>query len=486
VRRPASDGRGSSSQIRRWRGATTKDSTREFEEEPTLPAANLAGETRATHLRDAAQVARRQTSARRSRVVVALLALVSGAAALVAPAAPAGAQGGCGAGDGPVSVVEVDGLIDPVLTRLVEDQIEDATDACALALVLQFDSGGVVIDDADLEDLVARIDGAELPVAVWVGPQGSRATGDAVDVLAAADVVGVPVGSTIEVTAELLDARGVDADAQGTVRVGDRIGAERAVELGLVDNDAPTILTFVAELEGFETEVVDGERRPVTQVTFSGLDILGELAHTVASPNVAYLLFTIGLALLLFEMFTAGVGIAGMVGAGALVLGCYGLGVLPTRPVGVVLLAFAFFGYAVDVQTGVPRVWTGIATLSFVAGSLLLFDGVSISWLTLLIVFVGVTLGMVAGMPTMVRSRFSTPTIGRDWMIGELGAARTDIDPDGIVTLRDAPWRARTNRATPIRKDEPARVVAIEGLVLEVEPEEGGARDYRERARSSE
>ena len=104
----------------------------------------------------------------------------------------------------------------------------------------------------------------------------------------------------------------------------------------------------------------------------------------------------------------------------------------------------------------------------------------------LLIAFVGVTLGMVAGMPTMVRSRFSTPTIGRDWMIGELGSARTDIDPDGVITLRDAPWRARTNRATPIRRDEPARVVAIEGLVLEVEPEEGGARDYRERARSGE
>jgi membrane-bound serine protease (ClpP class) len=96
------------------------------------------------------------------------------------------------------------------------------------------------------------------------------------------------------------------------------------------------------------------------------------------------------------------------------------------------------------------------------------------------------TLAMVGGMPTMVRSRFSTPTIGRDWMIGELGAARTDIDPDGVVTVRDAPWRARTNRATPIRKDEPARVVAIEGMVLEVEPEEGGARDYREPTPSGE
>ena len=40
---------------------------------------------------------------------------------------------------------------------------------------------------------------------------------------------------------------------------------------------------------------------------------------------------------------------------------------------------------------------------------------------------------------------------------------------------------ARTNRATPIAAGDPVRVVAIEGLELEVEPEEGGARDYRDR-----
>jgi membrane-bound serine protease (ClpP class) len=415
----------------------------------------------------------------------AALALAAGMVALAAPS-PAGAQATCEPGSGPVAVVEVDGLIDPVLVDLVEDQIDRATDTCALALVLQFDSGGAVVSGDRLDRLVAEIESAEVPIGVWVGPSGSRATGEAVRLVAAADLTGVAPGSSIEVTPALLEARGLTASDLGATDVGDRVGARRAVDLGLVDNDAPTILEYVVQIEGFETRVVDGRRQPVTEVTFGGLSLVGQLMHTVASPAVAYLLFVIGLSLLLFELFTAGVGIAGMVGAGSLVLGCYGLAVLPTRPLGVALLLLAMFGYGVDVQTGVPRFWTGIATVSFVVGSLVLFDGVSISWLTLLVAFVGITLGMVAGMPTMVRSRFSTPTIGRDWMIGELGSARTDIDPDGVITLRDAPWRARTNRATPIRKDEPARVVAIEGLVLEVEPEEGAARDYRERARSGE
>ena len=84
-------------------------------------------------------------------------------------------------------------------------------------------------------------------------------------------------------------------------------------------------------------------------------------------------------------------------------------------------------------------------------------------------------------MPAMVRTRFSTPTIGREWMIGEMGRAVTAIDPDGTVQVRDALWRAYTNRATPIDELDRVRVIGIEGLVLEVEPEEGAARDYRER-----
>jgi membrane-bound serine protease (ClpP class) len=84
-------------------------------------------------------------------------------------------------------------------------------------------------------------------------------------------------------------------------------------------------------------------------------------------------------------------------------------------------------------------------------------------------------------MTAMLRSRFGTPTVGREGMIGELGLAEVDIDPDGVARVREALWRARTNRATPVKHGEIVRVVAVEGLVLEVEPETGGARDHRDR-----
>jgi membrane-bound serine protease (ClpP class) len=89
-------------------------------------------------------------------------------------------------------------------------------------------------------------------------------------------------------------------------------------------------------------------------------------------------------------------------------------------------------------------------------------------------------LTFIVGMPSMVRTRFATPTIGREWMIGELGSVVERVDPDGVVEVREARWRARTNRATPVETGQQIRVTAIDGVTLEVEPLDGGAKDYRE------
>lgn len=404
---------------------------------------------------------------------------------LVGPAPSAGAAPGQDSppdGEpGYVAVIEVSGLLDRVLVDFVDTQISRAEEQGAIALVLQLNSTGAVVSDGRLDELVDRIQEAGVPVDVWVGPSGSSAFAGATEVAAAARTVGVAPKSRIEITRTLLG----DGTLRGNAAVGDKVGADTAVELGLADNAAPTIGEFILGLDGVESRVVgtgaDRQREPVSQARFGQLPLSGQLMHTVASPPVAYLLFAIGLALILFELFTAGVGVAGMVGAGATVLGAYGLAALPTNPVAIALILLAMFGYGIDVQTGVPRVWSAIATVSFTIGSLVLYDGISLSWITLLVAIAGMAVAMVAGMPAMVRTRFSTPTIGREWMVGEVGVAHGAVSPDGIVTVRGAPWRARTNRATPVEAGEQVRVVSIDGLLLEVEPLEGGATDHRER-----
>ena len=417
-----------------------------------------------------------------------VLLLVAGLAGPVAAqgtdTTAATTDGSEGADIGYVAVVKVSGLLDPVMVDFVERSVDDAEEGGAEALILQTNSTGVVVDDATYAALLERIADATVPVDVWVGPSGSDLTGPAAQLVGVADEVGMAPGTSLgdagEPVSDVVDDR-VDPIRDRTVN------AEEALELGITSFPAPTIGDFLINLPQVETREVtpdDGgqtRREPVTQVRFGQISLMSQLMHTVASPAVAYLLLAVGLALMIFELFTAGVGVAGVVGAGSFVLACYGLVVLPTRWWAVGLMVAAMLAFAVDVQTGVPRFWTAVGVVLFVAASFTMFDGMSLSWVTLLVGIVGVLLTFLAGMPSMVRTRFSTPTIGREWMVGELGRAVTSVDPDGVVQIREALWRASTNRATPIDELDRVRVTGIDGLVLEVEPEEGGARDYRER-----
>ncbi|MEZ5227056.1 MAG: hypothetical protein R2710_10385 [Acidimicrobiales bacterium] len=122
-----------------------------------------------------------------------------------------------------------------------------------------------------------------------------------------------------------------------------------------------------------------------------------------------------------------------------LVMGCYGLAVLPVRTSAVVMLVLALLAFAVDIQTNIPRLYSGVGMVLFAIGTLTLYDGVSMSVITIGVGLIGAALYAYTGMPSMVRTRFSSPTIGRSWIIGEFGEATSDIDPEGTVVVRDAP-----------------------------------------------
>jgi membrane-bound serine protease (ClpP class) len=436
---------------------------------------------------------------RRLAIALAVLGVLG---VVLATGGSAGAQDAPGPTTAPVDVFEVSGYIDAPVADGIKSAIERAESDGAQALVLQMNSPGAVVSRDRMAELAAQIHNATVPVTIWVGPSGAKAKGLAGQLLGAAAVTGMAPGSRLGDFGAPLDVPGVPLEfgrATDQLRTG-TLGetdarAAGALKVGVDDSGTPTLGDFIVVLDGVQaggktldtaTVVQKGDelRRERNGPTrFAKLGLLPRLMHTVASPPVAYLLLTIGLCLLVFEFFTAGVGIAGSVGAACIVLGCYGAAALPTRPWAFALLVLSILAFAIDVQTGVPRFWTGVGVVSYVVASLFLYDGMYVSWVTLLAGIGGVLLAFLTGMPAMVRTRFATPTIGREWMIGEPGEAVVAVDPEGIVSVRGAQWRARTNRATPIAAGEPLRVVAIDGVTLEVAPEIGAAEDYRERSR---
>lgn len=441
--------------------------------------------------------------------------LLLGAAVLgFAPAAEAGPR--TTRPTGGIDIVKVDGFLDATNLDFVVESIHAANDRGSSLLILQIDSPGAL--DTDVNEILDAIDASDVPIAAWVGPSGAAAGGGAALLVAGAHLNGIAQGSSVgaavpltldgshdrspaAVTAQIaaLDrARGRSADGARTLanRTSTAAAAKRA---GVVERISPTLGDFIVGVDGETVTTADGahtlstakvvgtgedrRRQPNQELRFLRLDIGSQLVHTLNEPGIAYLLFVAGLSLLLFEFFTAGIGLAGLVGAGAIVASFSGFSHLPVRLWAAGMIVVAVIAFAIDIQAQIAKAWTVIGGVLLVVGSLFLYgtDAIAPSWWVYVAVIVGTLAFMLAGMPAMVRSRFSTPTVGREGLIGEEGVAEVTVDPDGVVRVRDALWRARTNRATPIAAGEPLRVVEIDGLLLEVEPLEGAARDYRDR-----
>ena len=453
-------------------------------------------------------------------------ALLLCGAGLIVAATP-GAAGTAGRAGGGVEVVQLNGLFDPPNRDLALRVLADANRRQATLVVLKVASGGGLA--ADPQPVVAAIRRSRVPVAVWVGPAGAKAAGATVPIALAAPVVGVANGARIGPAAPLAldDPAGTDRrvltqeltalnvtngrSAGGARAVVDRRLSHRdAARLGVTDRicrltpGCPTLGDFIVALDGRTVETASGpvrlrtarvvgegpdrRRRPIEVIRFRGLDAGGQLLHTLAGPSIAYLLLVAGAALILFEFFTISIGLAGATGAVALVGAFVGFSILPVQWWAVALLLGAVVAFGVDVQAGRPYAWTVIGTAMLIVGTLGLYGGSSLldaHWWVQVLVVAGTVVFMVGAMPVAVRSRFATPTVGREGLVGEQGRAVADVAPDGIVEVRGARWRARTNRATPIRAGEEIRVTEIQGVLLEVEPIQGGARDYRERDRGA-
>lgn len=387
---------------------------------------------------------------------------------------PAAAQAPSDPARPAIDVVQVGGILDPVNVQLVRRSIQEAPRRGTTAVVIQLDSSDASVSLATATALGGQLLSSAVPVAAWVGPTGAgRAVGVPLVLFGGADIKGMAEGTQIGRLPE-----GVVETRASTLR-NRLIGAEDARRTGVVDIVAPTLADFIGQLDGRNVKgrTISTAQSKSPFVLRSDLDIrfrktglMDRTLHGLGSPSATYFFVVAGLLLLLFEFFSAGIGLAAATGAVCLALSAYGLGTLGTRPLGLGLLLLATVAFGVDIQAGSPRFWTGVGTVALVLGSLTLFGGHRPGWLALVLVIVGGLLAVLFGIPSTVRTRFSTPTIGREDLVGAVGTATTQIDPDGTVEVRGAPWRARTFPKA-IAEGDRVEVVAIEGLVLEVIPE---------------
>ena len=217
-----------------------------------------------------------------------------------------------------------------------------------------------------------------MPVTVWVGPSGGGARGASALLARSAGFAAVAPGAHLGP----VDPIRYD-DTSFTVDAPLKDVTEKASTLlefiGLLDGRTIQTAAGPVKLSTIKVVELNGRqvREPTGEVHFRKLGLSAQIAHTLNAPWVAYFLFVAGLALIVFEFFSVGVGVAGFVGAVALIGACFGFSHLPVAPWAVALLLLGMFGMSIDVQAGTLGPWTFIGAGSLVAGSIWLFGGSS-------------------------------------------------------------------------------------------------------------
>ena len=399
----------------------------------------------------------------------------------------------------PVAMIDLDGAITPVTSRLLTAAIERAQAERMQALIVRLNTPGGL--ERSMRSMAQAILNAQIPVIVYVAPTGARAASAGVFITMAGHLAamapatnigaahpvtigggdtGKEMGKKIENDAaafarSLAAERGRNVEwAEKAVRASVSVTEREAVKLKVVDFIADSVPDLLAKADG---RTVKTTRGPVTLATRDAPVKLIEVRFRdrflalITDPNIAYILMMVGMLGIFFELQNPGVVLPGVIGGISLILAFFAFQSLPINWAGVMLILFGVALLIAEIKIISHGVLTAGGVVAMVLGSFMLYDapevGFRVSW-TVILPTVGATAALVvwavsAGMRAMMRS----PVTGAAGMIGRVVVARSALGPEGQVQVDGEIWRA-VSEGGAIPAGEKVRVMAVDGLTLKV------------------
>ena len=407
-------------------------------------------------------------------------------------------------------VAEWDGIIHPVAAAYVRAAIQKADAAGAPVLILILRTPGGLVDST--RDINSAIIAAKTPVVVYVGPSGGRAASAGFLITIAADVAAMAPGTHIGAAHPVAgDGQKIDdtmekkmvSDVAGYART---LAAQRNRNVELVEkavtesrtftetealNASPPLIDIVAadvpdllrKLDGRNVRRFDG-RMQVLQTASATTEPIEltwtqRLLSTLAHPQIAYLLLTLGTLGLTIELWSPGAVFPGVAGGICLLLAFFAFQVLPVNYAGIALIVFGILLLVLEVKVTSFGLLGAGGILSLFLGSVMLVDSplpaLQIG-MRVIVPTVFTTAGVLVFLVRLaVQAQRQKPVTGDSGMIGQPGRALTSIDPGGTgrVQTHGEIWTATASE--PITAGDVVRVEWVEGLLLTVRPEKAAS-----------
>ena len=398
--------------------------------------------------------------------------------------------------------IRVDDTIQPITAEYIDRAIEHARQTNADAVLIELSTPGGLLDST--RTIIQTILASPVPVIIYVAPSGARAASAGFFILEAGDVAAMAPGTNtgaahpVTLGGEKMDdtmkakvendsaafmrsyvgPRGRNVQlAETAVRESKSWTDQEALQQHLIDVVARDQNDLLHQLDGRTIKRFDGK---TAKLHLAG-DPIDELPMTLKQrilnflldPNIAFLVLAVGALALYAEFNHPGAIVPGVVGVVFILLALFALNLLPTRYASLTLILAAFVLFALEAKFATHGILGlgGIVLLTL--GGLLLVDGpipqMRVQLWTALGVSVPLGLITVFLMTIALRARRSKVVTGLQGMIGAVGEARTDIDPEGKVFVQGELWNAHARARVGL--GEHVVVRKVEGLELEVEKE---------------
>jgi membrane-bound serine protease (ClpP class) len=415
--------------------------------------------------------------------------IVAAAAVLLAVPAAAAEE------PGRVLVAEFENDVNPVTQDFLLDAIERGEEEGFDAVVIEMDTPGGLA--SSMRAIVKGILAADVPVVVYVAPSGASADsagaviGMSADVLAMAPQTNIGSSTPVSVGGEDISddlrrkvvndaaaymgelarehGRNVEV-AREMVTEATNLGATEALEQNVIDLIAEDYPDLFRQIDGMTTEPkgLTISTPPGTEIERVELSGWKRLLDLLIDPNVIALMLSIGLIGIVVELWNPGLVFPGAVGAISLIVGLYGLQVLPISIAGLLLMLLSAGFFIAEAFVTSHGALSVAGAITFVIGALMLFDPAGEAYQVSLPVALAIAGTLVAifgfALTKAARLRLTPPEVGAHRLVGETAQVRGD----GLVFVDGELWRARRADGAPLEQGDRVRIESVEQEELQL------------------
>jgi len=404
-------------------------------------------------------------------------------------------------GAGRIIVIEVDGVINPVVAEFMVNEIHNANKFSEELIVIQMDTPGGL--DPSMRKIIKAIQNSKVPVASFISPSGSRAASAGVFIAIASHISAMEPGTKIgaahpvklmvggegeqakiiedkvvnEASAyirSLAEQRGRNAHwAELSVRKNVSVSAEEAKRLNVIDLLAANLDSLVLALDTREVKLggnIITLNTAEKNIFFKKMNSRQKILNIIASPNVAYVLMMLGLVGLYLELSNPGLILPGVLGSLSLVLALYAMQMLPINYSGLLLIFIGVILLIAEVSLMSYGLLALSGAISIFLGSIMLIDSEDPAMQISKIVLYP-TLGMtflvsIGSIYLAKKTHQLVTTTGMEGLLGDIGVVKEILNLEGRVLIHGEIWKAESD--TVILVGEKVSVEVVKGLKIKV------------------